>query len=314
MSTPDVELAGELWTDDERMDIRFMDQWFTVWGLFGLMSFIYLGVWALIYAYARHTDMSLAELSEPKLWPLAVTLGIVGVLLVIGRTQLVIDRKERTVTRHWGLGLPGLARLSSNTWTLDDFKRVSVRISKQFHLHTRGTRYTRSAYPVVLEGPGGEVRIFKSSRHDVARDKAMEVAAFAQFGLDDATGLGYSGAELVLTNEAAASVAAREQASPAGLEPVAVSDLWGYADAGGAMVIPPLFNAAEGFAEGLAAVEIAGKWGYIDVNGQSVIKPQFDEASPFCDGVATVRLAGESRLQTIDKEGAFVSTTGVGVS
>lgn len=38
---------------------------------------------------------------------------------------------------------------------------------------------------------------------------------------------------------------------------------WGYIDKQGKMVINPLFDSTESFAEGLAAVRNGDKWGYI---------------------------------------------------
>jgi len=85
------------------------------------------------------------------------------------------------------------------------------------------------------------------------------------------------------------------------LFPVRRGGKWGYVDAGGDVVIPLQYDAAQYFSEGLAAVKAAGKWGFLDEKGAAVIPPTYDQAREFSDGLAWV--AGGDWAGFIDKTG-----------
>ncbi|HEX5113285.1 MAG TPA: WG repeat-containing protein [Saprospiraceae bacterium] len=67
------------------------------------------------------------------------------------------------------------------------------------------------------------------------------------------------------------------------------SDLWGFIDTSGQLVIPAKYDDVASFSEGKAAVNKSGLWGYIDHDGKEIIKPQFKEAYAFHEGMARVK-------------------------
>jgi len=87
--------------------------------------------------------------------------------------------------------------------------------------------------------------------------------------------------------------------------PVEIDGMWGYAAPDGHMLVNPVFDNAEDFADGMAAVCIDGRWGYIDENRELAIRPAFDEARPFSEGLASVRLG--DRWTIVDRRGVPVS-------
>ena len=79
----------------------------------------------------------------------------------------------------------------------------------------------------------------------------------------------------------------------------------GYLDKTGALITPPIYDAADNFSEGLAAVGTYDgdilKYGYIDQTGKLVIPMIYDAADAFSNGLARVSKDGE--WQYIDKSG-----------
>lgn len=59
------------------------------------------------------------------------------------------------------------------------------------------------------------------------------------------------------------------------------SDLWGFCDENGEIIIEPEYNGARSFSNGLAAVCKNNKWGYIDNNSEVVIDYTFTAANDF---------------------------------
>lgn len=89
------------------------------------------------------------------------------------------------------------------------------------------------------------------------------------------------------------------------------TNLYGYINAKGELVIPFKFPHAAAFSEGLAAVKTTTYptlWGYIDKTGELVIRDDYDHASAFSEGYAVVTV--ENRDFFIDQNGrkAFGST------
>lgn len=67
-----------------------------------------------------------------------------------------------------------------------------------------------------------------------------------------------------------------------------ISDMYGFINTEGKLVIGFNFGYAYPFSESLAAVEVSGKWGFINKNGSFVIKPQFPYVASFSEGLANV--------------------------
>jgi hypothetical protein len=93
----------------------------------------------------------------------------------------------------------------------------------------------------------------------------------------------------------------RDAQDGSGLHPERIGGKYGYADAAGNLVIPPLFDAADGFSEGLAVVLSAGRFGYIDARGAFAIPAVYRHARAFRDGFAAVR--SDRDWLTLDRGG-----------
>ena len=64
------------------------------------------------------------------------------------------------------------------------------------------------------------------------------------------------------------------------------------------------FDQADDFADGRALVQTGERWGFINAAGEMVIPPMFERARTFSNGLAYVTLDG--RPGYIDTDGAFV--------
>jgi len=86
---------------------------------------------------------------------------------------------------------------------------------------------------------------------------------------------------------------------------VSVNGKQGFIDRNGQVVIKPIYEQVESFADGLAPVKVKDKWGFIDKTGKIFIEPRFDEIRwSFHEDLASVRI-GE-KWGFIDKSGKFV--------
>lgn len=74
-----------------------------------------------------------------------------------------------------------------------------------------------------------------------------------------------------------------------GIAAVADDSGWQYIDRNGTIIIRPFLfdNGPDPFQEGLARFQKEGKFGFFDERAQVVIPPQFDFAAPFFDGYAS---------------------------
>ncbi len=91
------------------------------------------------------------------------------------------------------------------------------------------------------------------------------------------------------------------------LKPIYVNGKWGYAGAGGRVVIAARFDAALPFANGLARVgvldeelpEIGGspniKWGYIDERGGVLVELRYAVLSDFSEGLAAAAVLDKEK-------------------
>jgi len=79
---------------------------------------------------------------------------------------------------------------------------------------------------------------------------------------------------------------------------------WGFINADGDFVIPPIYDERPApFSDGLALVRIKGKYGFIDVTGNLAIPADLNDALPFSSGFAAAR-KGQYRGY-IDTEGEW---------
>lgn len=84
---------------------------------------------------------------------------------------------------------------------------------------------------------------------------------------------------------------------------------WGFVDADGDVVIPPIYDRVGSFSEGLAFVAFGDidsgfTGGYISKNGDFVIKPIFSGGGEFSNGKASVTFDGKDGI--IDENGNFL--------
>ena len=84
------------------------------------------------------------------------------------------------------------------------------------------------------------------------------------------------------------------------------SELWGFVDKTGKVVIPCKYRSAAWFSEGLSAVtENYNDYGYIDKTGKVVIPFNFKNAYSFEKGKAKVQDA-DRQWRKIDKTGKYI--------
>ncbi len=91
------------------------------------------------------------------------------------------------------------------------------------------------------------------------------------------------------------------------LKPVYENGRWGYADAGGRVVIAARFDAALPFADGLARVGVVDeelpeigaspniKWGYIDERGRVLVELRYAVLRDFSEGLAAAAVPDEEK-------------------
>ena len=82
------------------------------------------------------------------------------------------------------------------------------------------------------------------------------------------------------------------------------TNLYGYKDSTGKIVVAPHYDLAYPFTEGRAAVRLAGKYGYLDEHGKEIVAPKYDFTWRFIGGFATVKLG--DKFGFIDKSGKEV--------
>ena len=78
-----------------------------------------------------------------------------------------------------------------------------------------------------------------------------------------------------------------------GLARVVVDGKNGFINHEGQTVVPPIYNRATIFSDGLAGVQQDGKWGYINAQGDSVTSFVYDFAAEFSDSMAFVKQDGK---------------------
>ncbi len=82
------------------------------------------------------------------------------------------------------------------------------------------------------------------------------------------------------------------------------SNQFGFKDQSGTIIVEPLYDNAQAFAEDLAAVESNMKWGFVDKTGSIVIPIKYDAVSSFKAGKAKVTIGNKTFY--IDKKGKQV--------
>lgn len=104
----------------------------------------------------------------------------------------------------------------------------------------------------------------------------------------------------------AAAALARDTAGlfPSYGEVTSATDLWGFINREGKLVVKPTFAEAGSFVDGVARVMLDGKWGFIDPSGKRVVEPKFSSVAEFSEGLACVESDGKAGF--IDKTGKFV--------
>lgn len=84
------------------------------------------------------------------------------------------------------------------------------------------------------------------------------------------------------------------------------TQLWGYADGNGKIVIPCEWEDAYDFSEGLARIYKNGVYGFIDYSGTLVIPRRFIFADDFKNGVASIRDCVCTNCTHVTKDGELI--------
>jgi hypothetical protein len=84
-------------------------------------------------------------------------------------------------------------------------------------------------------------------------------------------------------------------------------DKWGYIDAKGKIILPPIYDHGGDFQEnGLAIVRMDDHTGVIDSTGYIIVKPKYDTIHPFSEGRATV--IDKQGFKVIDESGKEITS------
>lgn len=82
------------------------------------------------------------------------------------------------------------------------------------------------------------------------------------------------------------------------------SEIYGFVNTKGEVVIEPKFREVDEFVEGRARVYIDGKYGFIDKQGNLTVPAKYDDAKDFSEGLAAVRIGERgAKFGYIDKNG-----------
>ncbi|MCW5961547.1 MAG: WG repeat-containing protein [Pyrinomonadaceae bacterium] len=82
------------------------------------------------------------------------------------------------------------------------------------------------------------------------------------------------------------------------------SEIFGFVNTKGEVVIEPKFREVDEFVEGRARVYIDGKYGFIDKLGKLAVSAKYDDAEDFSEGLAAVRIGERgAEFGYIDKKG-----------
>lgn len=79
--------------------------------------------------------------------------------------------------------------------------------------------------------------------------------------------------------------------------------LFGFINRKNELIVPYKYECASSFSEGLACVTENGKCGFIDTDGQLVVPLEYDAATAFCEGVSRAKKDGKWGL--LKKDGSF---------
>jgi len=149
--------------------------------LFGLPFFLAgLAVWILSVLLPQ------SEGEPPPLLftiPFGAVFVAVGGGLVFGRSGLMINRREKTMTKWWGLMVP----MRKKQHDLHDF--AQVRLSKEIRRSSSssGGSSTYTVYPVRIVGEDEKLNIEEPRDYREARRAGEALAKFLDFALTDSS-------------------------------------------------------------------------------------------------------------------------------
>jgi len=176
---PDESMTHTITIDDDVWQKRSGGGWLVV--AVGLPALL-VGVGILLYGMGMIT---LAGGAGPPPW--AVTLGFGGlftaggVVLMFGRSAVVIDRRAGTVVKWWGVFLPVFRK----TYHLADYDRVVMSEVWRSTRHEPGL----SVHPIRLTSDRDSIHIAQPRDKAAAHRLAKELAHFLEISLvEDSTG------------------------------------------------------------------------------------------------------------------------------
>jgi len=155
--------------------------------IFGLI-FLAIGIFLLVETFGLT-----ASKGDGTPWYFGIPLGsicaFVGALAILGRSGIIIDRRNGVLTQ-WRRLLGPLSRTSRTERELSEFDRVTVtrKVTRQ---QSKGSSQTFIVFPVKLEGTGDPIDInvhnVRQGDELAARKEAEELAAFLNIPLSDTT-------------------------------------------------------------------------------------------------------------------------------
>lgn len=115
------------------------------------------------------------------IWVVTLIIGLAftaaGISLMFGRSRVVVDRGRNLVVQSWGLLIPMLQKKRD----LSDYNVVVLS-------HESGDSGSADSYPVTLRSQSGFLPLYVSKEYGDAYSKAVYIARFLSFTLEDVTG------------------------------------------------------------------------------------------------------------------------------
>lgn len=161
-----------MWTNDpERIELKSGGGLLMVFGL----PFFAAGV-GMLSVYFGGVEI------EDDAWVAAlvgIIFALVGAAIMFGRAAVIIDKRQGTLQRWWGLLVPWVRK----SQPLSDFEMVETSLRV-----IRSKNSTRTVYPVTLVGPAAKVTLRQPGSATESRKLAERVANFLTLGVRDTTG------------------------------------------------------------------------------------------------------------------------------
>lgn len=115
--------------------------------------------------------------------PFGAVFVAVGSALVFGRSGLLIDRREKIITKWWGLLVP----MKKKLFDVNDFAKISLSKEIRRSSSSSGGSSSYTVFPVRIVGADEKLNIEESRDYREARRAGEALAAFLSFSLTDSS-------------------------------------------------------------------------------------------------------------------------------